>query len=482
MLKPHLILQNVLALGTGQFVDRLLAMVLVIYLARVLGAEAFGMIGIGLTMLHFCGSLINSGSLSVGARATAQNKEPIPHIYGRITGFRLLLGLMLFGLGLLALPWSLELLGIDSKLALAYLLFLPLQALWLFWLFGGLEKMRLIAGTIITRQTLMLLFTVAFVNSAEDLLRVPIIDICVALLVVLWSQRWARKHFGRLRPTLRPSALKETARESLGLGTSNLFRLVNIQGDVVLLGILAASTALAGEFLASHRIVMTIQGFSFLLMNATFPATARLVQTDLIGATVLQNRIARINLTLFMPAVLLGIFYADDIVALLYGDDFPQTAMVMRFMLWVIPVTIVIGSVQQLLVAAAAVRPVLIASALSAIVHVVLAFLLIPSLALKGAIAASLVAMFVFLACLLLAVRGVLGGSILSPRMLGSLAAAGAGYLALMWGAAWPWPLQMLAGLSVYVVVVLLVGSVTRDELRSFADMLPNIMSSQESV
>jgi O-antigen/teichoic acid export membrane protein len=482
MLKPHLILRNVLALGTGQLIDRLLAMLLVIYLARALGASAFGMIGIALTMVHFCGSLVNSGSLSVGARATAQGKEPVPDIYGRITGFRLPLGLLFFGLGLLALPWSRDLLGIDSKLAFAYLLFVPLQALWLFWLFGGLEKMHLIAGVVITRQTLVLLVTIALVDSADDLLRVPIIDLSVVLLVMWWGQRWARKHFGPLRPTLRPAALMQTAYESLNLGISNLFRQVNAQGDVVLLGMLTAGTALAGEFLASQRIVLTLQGFSYLLIGATSPATARLVRSDLTGATDLQNRVTRFNLTLFMPAVLLGVYYADGIVALFYGDDFAQTAMVLRFMLWTIPVAIVIGSLQELLVAAAVVKPILYGSMLSAIAHVALAFLLIPDLGLKGAIAANLVAMFLLLGGLLLAVRSVFGRTTLNLRTLGPLAATGIGYLMLMLGSAWPWPLQAFSGLSVYLLAILLAGIVTWGELRSIADMLPNLMRSKDSV
>jgi O-antigen/teichoic acid export membrane protein len=225
--------------------------------------------------------------------------------------------------------------------------------------------------------------------------------------------------------------LRETARESLPISFSSLFLVVNLQGAVLFLGLFASDTTLAGEYLASQRIVLTVFGFTLLLTGATFPAAARIVHFARDRVTKLQDQVIRINLLVLMPLVMLGVYYADDIIRLLYGDSFAAAAPVLELMLWAVPLIIIARGFRQTLAAGAIIRPQLIGTAFSAAVHFALAWWLIPEWGLRGAAVANISAYVVLALAMFAFVYREFESFPLTWRMLGPFLATGAGLLAL---------------------------------------------------
>ncbi len=475
MLKPRLVVRNLFAMGSGHVIDRLLAMVLTAYLARVLGPAALGMVGIGMTMLRFGTALVVGGTQNLGVRAVARAPANIPDTYARVTGFRLLSALILVALGLATLKWVPGWLGIPANFLLMYLLILFVQSFALRWLFTGLEKMHIVAGLGITDSALALALTVAVVGGPDDLLRVPIAHLVATVAVVGWAQWWAHRRYAGLGINLNASALRETGRESLAISLSAWLDAIILQGAVVFLGILAHNTAMAGEFLASQRIVLTLYGLALLLPGVVFPATARLVHTDQAQAVDLQDRLIRINLTLLMPLVVAGVYFADEIVVILYGDGFAAAAMVLKLMLWSVPLVVMYNALRQTLMAAAIIRPIFVTALLGAVTHVLLAWLLIPEYGLRGAAIANISAFAVTVVSAVFYVHASLKRIPMSLNLAGPVAATAVGYAALVFTGNWHWIAQLAVFALAYGATALLTGSVSREELRTLLANLPGL-------
>jgi O-antigen/teichoic acid export membrane protein len=168
-----------------------------------------------------------------------------------------------------------------------------------------------------------------------------------------------------------------------------------------------------------------------------------------------------------------GFYYADDIIRLLYGDSFAAAASVLRIMIWAIPLAVIGRGFRQTLMAGAIIQPQLIGAALSAAVHFLLAWWLIPEWGLRGAAVANISAYVVLAVTMFAFVYWKFGDFPLTWRMPGPILATVAGLITLTATDQWPWAMQLTLGLLVYGATALLTGTVTRNEVNTLLKMLP---------
>ncbi|MFZ5610053.1 MAG: flippase [Pseudomonadota bacterium] len=469
-IRPRRIIRNVIWMTGSGFVTRLIAFAISVFLARVVGAAGFGALGSALAFVSYFKGIVNAGLDAYATRDTAERHERIPALYARVIGARLALAgvsSLLIWASLLILP---EQLARHADLIVIYGLILFAEAIATEWAIRGIERMALIAAGTVVQHLIMAAGILLFLPGREDSLWiVPAAHVASLFIMQGWFYWVLRAHFAPLRPSFAWGKITGVVKDSLSVAFGKALRLFYYQGDVLLLALLATQAS-AGEFFASHRIILVGVMVGAIYQTNAYPTTSRLITHDPASAVRFQSDIMRYALSLLAPAVVLGAWYAKPLILLVFGNDFPNTPAIFTIMIFSVPLFIFSMGAQNLLLAAAMGRQVLIGNAVAVAVHVGLALILIAPFAGVGAAWACLAGEIVCALAMVLIVKRRFGVVPLQRRMLAPLAAAGAMAGGLALASTLSIYAQLgLAGL-VYGVLALVLRTLSRAELHFFKD------------
>ncbi len=157
----------------GDFIGKGIGFATTIYLARVLGTEAFGIITIALSYIGYCTWASDLGLSTIGSREIAKPEKNRTYSSKEIFIAKFFLAILVSAIGL----GIIELLNLsgDEKLVFQFytLAIIPI-ALILEWHYNGLQRYGTVALSRILTYSVYLILAVIFVNSASDLERVPL--------------------------------------------------------------------------------------------------------------------------------------------------------------------------------------------------------------------------------------------------------------------------------------------------------------------
>lgn len=245
----------------------------------------------------------------------------------------------------------------------------------------------------------------------------------------------SRAHTGEFVAAVRVTGLND-------LVSMALFRL-----DVVLLAALAGTVAV-GHYTAAYRLLETVLFVSWSVARVILPALADGTSDPAARSRTVSGALVVVS-AIYLPYAALLLTRGEEIVRLLFGDDFGSSAVIM----WLAGAPLFFGLAQVGIAALLALRPdpaVLAASSLALVVNVALNALLVPTWGAAAAAATTTLAYLVQALVLLRALhrtipsRGVVRAAALSA---GASVLAGLAMLA-------PVPLvpAALAGGAVYAV------------------------------
>ena len=233
--------QNLLALYGVQVANYLLPLLMLPYLARVLGPSGFGVLAVGQSLAQYFSLVVEYGYSLSATREVAQHRDDpsrLARILSGVLGARLFLGLIVTLLALSlgtwvpvlrehpALLWS----GVLWAIALG---FSPI------WYFQGRERLREIALVEVLAKATAVVGIFALVRAPVDAYKVMLLQGLAPLVASGVAWVWAWREVGFLRPRF------VYACEALRLGWSLFFSF-------------AATTF-------THRPIVLSWGFSSLL-------------------------------------------------------------------------------------------------------------------------------------------------------------------------------------------------------------------------
>lgn len=474
---PGNIARNALWLSGGEFLSRLIGLGLAIYLARVLGAEGYGLIGTALAFVGYFTIFIAAGVDFHGVRDIAQQPEKLPEIVGHVLGTRLLL-LLAACIAIILLVWLLPARVIGRiDLVAIYALTLLTFTLNTTWALRGIQQMRAIAIGLVLQNILMASATFLLVREPSPALwLVPAVQVASECFLVVWYYKYLFKRFGSLRPIFDWTHLGPTLKETLHLSLGRFPRIFYYQGDVLLLAWLA-SAASAGEFLASHKIILSIATIGIIYQANAYPITSRLATQSPAAALHFQMNILRYALIVMVPLIVLGSIYAEPLIRTIYGSAFRTSPLIFFWMLFTIPVFEMSIAMQDVLVATRKNNAVVIANSAAMLVHIAVGIAIIPGHLGVGAALACLAGELVGL---LLLAGFVWHGTRLFPfsaRMLVPLLGGGLMYTAMQYSMQSHWVVQAGLGLLIYALAMLLFRAITRNEMTRIWQYLTSLVN-----
>ncbi len=449
--------RNFLALGAGEIAARLIAFGATVYVARVLGAGAYGVVALAGAVLLYFSYLVDLGIESVGVAEVARDRSRSPSLAPALLAVRAGAGGILAALlalaGLLVLPQP------EGAVLALYGLTLPVRGLNARWVLIGQDRAGAASLARVAGEATSALLILALVRGTGDVATVPVTQLlgdAVAAVVLLLA----------LRPAVTDAALRSAwatarpvLRDSWPVVGNSLLSLLVFNADLILLRLFRDSTVV-GWYAAAYTLVSFLGNLGLTFAFAMMPQVARSrAEPRQAEPVVRQSLLLALALTLPLPVG--GLFVATELMRMAFGDGYVAAGPPMVVLLWSVPLGWLRLVGQLSLVALGRQRAVLAVTAVGAVLTVAGDLLLIPRYGMAGAAWVTVAAEGVRLVVLLALVQAT-GLRLPGPGAWWRpvLGTAAMGALLLAWRG--PALLMVAAGAVAYAVTLLATGAVRR--------------------
>jgi O-antigen/teichoic acid export membrane protein len=447
---------------------------------RLLGPDNAGRYYTAITLIGFADIVSNFGLNLLAVREVGRHPEAAPRYLTHTATLRLLLWLLTLPLlvGYVAFRQaSGDSLGADTVLAIALLAgaLVPgdLNAA-ISSIFQATERMVLPAGVSIISTLLkisigawVLLAGYGFVGLAGVAIVTNWITFAV-LAALLW-------HHG-IRPELALSGrfLRTLTVLAFPLMLSHLLQSVFFKVDVLLLDQFWGPTVV-GWYQAAYKWVDALLIIPAYLTMALFPLMSRQAESNREGLRRAHAMGLRWLVNLALPICVATTFLAEDLVRLLAGREYlPHGAQALQIMIWFLPFSFANGLTQYVLIALNRQRWITLSFAVAVAFNIVANLIFIPRYSYSGAAAITIASELVLLVPFFRGLRDLGAPSLLvilwRPALSASVMVLVVG---LVSGLQWPLLLGVLAGLPLYLGLLVRLGGVTAEDRALLARLLP---------
>ncbi|QJW88301.1 flippase [Spirosoma taeanense] len=331
----HLV-KNFVALGLVQATNFIIPLVNFPYLMRAVGAEKFGVIAYGLTVLNYFIAFTDYGFNLSATRQVAIHRDDRPllsQLFSAVTVTKLLL----FGVTIATMAILCLLVPRFNQDALAYmlgLLFVLGNVLMPVWFFQGMEQMKYITYVNLIAKVALLGLIVLLVQRPADYIYVLGLYGAANILSGLHSFYLIRSRYRLTVYWPGWQAIKTQLKEGWYVFLSNFSIMLTSNLNVLLLGFFVTNTTI-GYYSIAEKIVFAMWSLLSLFSQVIYPHVCRLAQDS-------HARLQQFLRTTFAPLLIgtvlvaIGVYaYADEIIRLVAGTTQAEAAHVLRLMSFV---------------------------------------------------------------------------------------------------------------------------------------------------
>lgn len=447
---------NIISLGSGETIARIVAFVGTAYAARQLGPEQFGVIGFALAIFSYFSIAVSGGFNDVGSREVARRPGDASSIAANVIFVRLfisVIGLILLGITVWFInkPPTVKLVVL-----LTGLLFFSL-AIDTSWVYKGLERTYLVSLSLIISQILYAGLIFITVYQPNDVVYVPIAqfigEICAAFILTVPLFGIRKKINFDWREGI------SILRESVFWTVSRLMRAVMYSFDVVLIGLWIGVEAV-GFYNAPYRICFLLVAIAVAIHTSFLPGFIRASNQDNNKTQI--GKIAEQSLTIAAvvaaPLVVGGIIVAAPMLELVFGSEYANGAGAFQFLLISVGCVFLQVTNHNVFLAVNHLKTEMKIFAAAAAINIILNILIIPHYGIIGASAVTAFAEILALVIGYFVIRK-LGVPINIKTLWKPLAASGVmGAILLISNISYSLILSLIVGSIIYVLALFMLG------------------------
>ncbi len=384
----RLVALNFLALGSGEALARIVAFGATVYVARTLGASAYGVLELaGAIILYFSRVADGGFDLGLGVREMAARPTEASELASSALTARTLISVGLVAaigaVGLLLLPAP------EGPVLAAYSLTLLAVGLGSRWVHVGKERTRLVAIARTVGEAGFVLLVLAAVRSPEHLIRVPFAkfagDLLAAVILLVGVYRLGI----RIRPKLDLARLKPLARRAAPLVLSAFFGLMIYNADLIFIRAFRGQ-ADVGHYAAAYTLISFISNLGIAYSLSLLPTLTRLTTRRDEQMGLYHTAHAHVFAVGF-PIAVGGALLAAPIIGLVFGSEYAPGAAALAILIWSIPIALLRDLPITALLSGGREDVILRLTGQAAGINLVLNFALVPTLGIAGAAIATVV-------------------------------------------------------------------------------------------
>jgi O-antigen/teichoic acid export membrane protein len=327
-------LANYSILVLGDLVSRVVAFFATIRIARVLGANLFGILSFATAFTSYFELISRQGLDTYGIQEVARNPALAKKHADTILGLRLAASVLAY-LALSVTVWRMtQPAELKLLVVLAGLMFFT-ATVSPQWVFQAVEDMKLVATARILSTLIFAILIMVLLTAPSRFFCVPIFQFCSEALTVFWLLRVFCRRYGLPRPDFDLGRWRKVLRVSLPMALEGIFGVVLFNFDTVMLGFWRPA-AEVGEYSAAYKFINFASAFVFLYERNLLPVLSR-CRGNPGELRRFSEKSLRFTLLLGLPLAVGGMMISQDLVNLVYGDRFAAAAKALKLLIWVIP-------------------------------------------------------------------------------------------------------------------------------------------------
>ncbi len=387
------IFKNTFWLGVSEGVTRLLGLILIIYVARILGATEYGKFTFALAFVSLFAVFSNFGLISITTRELSRNKEREKE-FPAIFTLKILLSigaLILMLIGSFFATSDSAIREIVWILAVYILINGFLEIVYAF--LRARQQMQYEAWAKILRATIVTgagLFVILNFPSVRNL---SYGYLFASLTVLIFVLLFFHFRIFSLRLSFKKSTWKRFLAMSWPLGFVIIFATIYHQIDSVMLGYLGQITE-TGWYNAAYRIANAALIPSVFIFQGFYPVLSTAFKESKERMQKIWNYRTGITTLIAIPLVVAGLVLAPRIIDLVYGPSFSPSILAFQILIIMTGIMFFMGPCSQILVVSNQQKKYFWIAGSGAIVNIILNLILIPKYSLYGAAIATLITFF----------------------------------------------------------------------------------------
>ena len=328
------IAKNSLVLLASNIISKILGFFYVMYIARYLGAEGFGILSFALAFTGIFGVFSDLGLSTLTVREVARDKSLAGKYLGNITVIKIFLVIITFGL----IAITIKLLGYPTQ-TIKVVYFLALSVIFSSFsnifnsIFQAYEKMEYQSIEQILSSTLMLvgaLFAISqgfsVVGFASIYFMVSAISLGYSFVVCVWK-------FTKPKIEVDWNFWKPTIKEALPFGLIGIFVTIYFWIDSVMLSLMKGNEVV-GWYSMAYRLIVIIGSINASFFSAIFPATSKYYKTSRESLIIAYKKSFKYLSIVGLPIAMGTTLLANRIIMLIYGSEYGPSITALRILIW----------------------------------------------------------------------------------------------------------------------------------------------------
>lgn len=454
--------RNLFFLVTGNVIAQLLGFLSVIYLARVLKADGFGLVAFAQGILAYFLLISDLGLKTYGTIEIAKERRQLKRYANNILTMRLVLSITAFLLLLLMV--SLINKPQDQKyLIILFGISIFPSAFLMDWFFQGIERMGLIGLTNILKSFIFISLLLIFLRE-QGILYVPVYFIVASVLAIIpMFSIFIREH-GWIRPSFEYNLWKESLTKAIPVGFSSIMIQIYYNIDTVMLGFMKGSEEV-GFYNAAYKIVLLLLGLASITGMVLLPTISRIYSESKENLLRYLRYLSKITIFWGMPVAVGGMILSGQIITAFYGEHFNSSILPLQILIWSVFTVFSNIPFALILLASGKGKEYMYSVTAGAVSNLLLNLFLIPSYNLIGASIATLISEFIVLTLLFLYARRLFSIRVFKNILLSATASLimGAGLLTIhdklnLF-------ISVLFGFLTYILSLIILKGIDREDL-----------------
>ena len=330
------IAKNTAVLFVSQIASYILGFFYIMYTARYLGAEGFGILSFALAFTGIFGVFSDLGLRNLTVREVARDKSLAGKYLGNIAVIKIILSFITIGL----ITITINLLGYpEQTIKVVYLIALSV----VFGAFSGMfysifqayEKMEYQSLGLILSSALMLAGVLIGIKQGFDVIGFASLYFLVNSIVLGYSFVVCLWKFVLPKLEVNLQFWKTMFKEALPFGLSSIFVVIYFYIDSVMLSIIKGDIEV-GLYNAAYRIVYLLLFIPSIYFMAVYPVMSKLYSTSKNSLKISYEHSFKYMLFIIIPIAIGTTLLSNKIILLIFGNEYIQSVSILQILIWAV--------------------------------------------------------------------------------------------------------------------------------------------------
>ena len=466
----QVLMKNSFWITLSQVFDKVVRTILLIYLARIIGANEYGKYTFALSFVSIFVSFLDLGLSSIITRELSQDDKAEKDISALIT-LKILSGtgtIALICTGSFFITSDLEIQKVMKILAVSS--FLGLFPGLFFSIWRAKQKMQYEAWVQAGRILLLFICVFFALFSFPSIVNIScafLFTNAISLTIICFIFK------DTIVFSFETQIWKKYLLMSWPLALNSIFGMLYSYTDSILMGYMGQITQ-TGWYNAALKVVYVVGTPAGIISISFFPVLCKFAKESADTFQDMLNLQIGVILIIFVPIVVGGVLLSTEIINLFYGNDFLNASKVLKILIFMAGATALCRPLQNTLVSYNHQNKVFWATTAGAVLNIVLNLILIPKYSFIGAAYASVISYgIVFMLYYILVKRFTAATLFNSPTLyftLGALFSSYVMYQAISYSQKnnYHFILITIVSIMTYFVTYLFLYKITKNRLPTF--------------